>query len=198
MSLSDNINNAFEVVLKTYENIDKLMRYCDTISSEFNYIPISDKDFLRYKSDRDYNGWLVNSFIKLYQYQKDQELENGWKDGPIFGLNIYLIGEPSIYLAKYEFDDIHDWGSSYSVSDHWMFFRPIHAEKYGHDFEITELENHHSYFISEPAPYLKKNYKNLNRVLFTKKDLIQLTAENVGDMVFKEFDKLRAEVHGSL
>ena len=52
--------------------------------------------------------------------------------------------------------------------------------------------------MSEPAPYLKKNYKNLNRVLFTKKDLIQLTAENVGDMVFKEFDKLRAEVHVSL
>lgn len=66
MSLGENIKSAFEVVLKTYENVDKLLRYCDLIAEDYGYEVVTDK-FLRYKSDSNYEGWFINSFIKLYQ-----------------------------------------------------------------------------------------------------------------------------------
>lgn len=40
MNLGENIKNAFDVVLKTYENIDKLIKYCDLISADCGYEPV--------------------------------------------------------------------------------------------------------------------------------------------------------------
>ena len=37
MNLSENIKNAFNVIDKTYENVDKLMRYCDSIANDCGY-----------------------------------------------------------------------------------------------------------------------------------------------------------------
>ena len=40
MNLGENIGNAFQVVKKTYENIDKLISYCITASEkESHFVP---------------------------------------------------------------------------------------------------------------------------------------------------------------
>ena len=83
------------VVHKTYENIHKLMEYCKTIVAEKrNYINVIDK-FLRYKSDNEYSGWYIKDFIILFQKKSDIELENEWRDGPIYVMEIELYSDDS-------------------------------------------------------------------------------------------------------
>lgn len=78
----NNIVKAFEIIDKTYENVEKLMKYCDSIADDKGYISISDR-FLRYKFDKDYEGWMTRIFVKLYQHQDDMLLENEWLYGPV-------------------------------------------------------------------------------------------------------------------
>ncbi len=189
MSLEDNINNAFSVVIKTYENIDKLMRFCDSIALDCNYIP-STTNFLRYKSDADYNGWLTTSFIKLYQSNNDKQLKNEWQDGPVFAMNIYLLEEPVIYLAKYEFENISGWTHSYfSAAAHWLFGDPIHSKQNG--FLIEELKDNEGYFVSQPVEAQKEKYWKLIRVVYTKIYLTRVTSDNANDLIFGDFDTLK-------
>ena len=192
MNLADNINNAFDVVVKTYENLDKLMRFCDSIANECNYIPSTENYFLRYKSDANYNGWLITSFIKLFQANEDPELENEWREGPLFGMDIYLVGPPVIYLAKYEFEKISDWTHSYfSAAAHWLFAQPIYSEGYNFLRENIDKDNK-AYFGSCPSSTLKERYWNLERVVYTKIDLTVINADNVKELIFGEFDNLKS------
>ncbi|WP_241079673.1 hypothetical protein [Natranaerofaba carboxydovora] len=186
-----NIKNAFDVVLKTYENIDKLMRYCDICAYECSYIPSTESHFLRYKSDPDYNGWLITSFIKLYQSTEDEELENYWQDGPIYGMNIYLLSEPSIYLAKYEFEDMSAWEHGYFSNRDFWFASPLRPDEYGNEFEIEILQNENLYFVSTPHNDKKHKYLDMKRAVFTYIDMLQVTSENVEELIFNEFDKLK-------
>ena len=41
MNSNENIRNAFKVVYKTYENIDKLIKYCKTICEDNGYVVCS-------------------------------------------------------------------------------------------------------------------------------------------------------------
>ncbi|AGE21854.1 hypothetical protein GHH_c13170 [Geobacillus sp. GHH01] len=66
VSIRENIKNAFEVVRKTYESVDKLLAELDRQSVECGFVPVIPQ-FLRQKSDREYRGWFIQSFIKLYR-----------------------------------------------------------------------------------------------------------------------------------
>ena len=73
MNSNENIRNAFKVVYKTYENIDKLIKYCKTICEDNGYVVCSNK-FLRWKSDNNFYGWAINNFILLFQDKEDIEI----------------------------------------------------------------------------------------------------------------------------
>ena len=90
MNLGENIFNAFEVVNKTHENVDKLIKYCRTMAEERKEFELMSPKFLRYKSDVDYWGWNVRQMFLLFQDKQDELLENGWRDGPIYVLDILL------------------------------------------------------------------------------------------------------------
>ncbi len=49
MNLNDNIFNAFEVVNKTHENVDKLINYCKSIIAEKHGYVLASPQFLRWK-----------------------------------------------------------------------------------------------------------------------------------------------------
>ena len=104
MNSNENIRNAFKVVYKTYENIDKLIKYCKTICEDNGYVVCSNK-FLRWKSDNNFYGWAINNFILLFQDKEDIEIENGFRKGPIYSLEIDFNQEslPTVYLSKYEY-----------------------------------------------------------------------------------------------
>jgi hypothetical protein len=189
MNLGENIKNAFEVVENTYSNIDKLMKFCDSIAVDYGYDAVTPK-FLRYKSDSDYGGWLINSFIKLYQTKTDIVLENDWKDGPIFVMELNFQDKPTVYLSKFEYDDISEWSKGVSPRDYWGFSEPIDCE--GSDFKEKCLDSNDEYYIAEPeTENVKDKYWGVRRVIYTTFNLLQLDSNNISEKVFGEFDKLK-------
>lgn len=188
MNLGDNIKNAFEVVLKTYKNVDKLIKYCDLIAIDKGYEPVTNK-FLRYKSDSNYEGWLINSFTKLYQYKEDNILENEWKDGPVFAMEINFEDIPTVYLSKFEYEDISDWGEGVSPTDYRGFTEPIDCEDNG--FIENMIKDRDGYFISKPTPEVKDRYWGIKRVIYTKIDLLEIDSNNIDEKIFGEFDTLK-------
>lgn len=109
MNLGENIFNAFEVVNKTHENVKKLMEFCRVMAIERKEFDLMSPKFLRYKSDSDYWGWNTNQMFLLFQDTQDELLKNGWRDGPIYVLEILLYepdgcfetNEPRLEIAKF-------------------------------------------------------------------------------------------------
>lgn len=187
MNLGENIQNAFIVVKKTYENVDKLMRFCDSIANDFGYDAITNK-FLRYKSDSYYGGWFIDSFIKLYQSKDNKVLENDWKDGPVYVMEINFKDKPKVYLSKFEYDNISDWPKGVSPAEYWGFSKPINCE--GNDFKEKNINKREGYYVSEPKKNVKDKYWGIKRVVYTNLDLFQLTSDSISEKVFGQFDQL--------
>jgi hypothetical protein len=189
MNLGENIKNAFDVVRKTYENVDKLMKFCDSIANDCGYEAVTDK-FLRYKSDSYYGGWFIDSFIKLYQSEKDKVLENDWKNGPVFVMELNFEDIPTVYLSKFEYDNISDWSKGVSPTEHWGFSEPIDCQ--GSGFKEKNLDKKDGYYVSEPeTENVQSKYWGIKRVVYTTFDLLQLNSNNILEKVFGEFDTLR-------
>lgn len=191
MNLGENIHNALIVMDKTYENIDKLMNYCRTISeNETNYTSATSK-FLRYKSDNDYNGWMIKNFIMLFQYKSDRKLKNGWHNGPIFAMEINLEDEevPKIFLTKFEYESINSWDPGLSPANHWAFYWPLRRD------DSMDYEEFPDYVKGTPKPSMEekiaKDYYGLKRVIYKDVLLTDISSENVKDLIFGNFDKLR-------
>lgn len=55
-----------EVLRTTYKNLTLLMGEMDMVGKEQGFAPLGPK-FLRWKSDRYEEGWLLSDFIKIYQ-----------------------------------------------------------------------------------------------------------------------------------
>ena len=79
MSTGENIKNAVHVLYKTYASISKLMEQCRAEAEDNGDLLMSDK-FLRWKSDSNSDGWLLNSMILVFQRRDDPDCEsgNGW------------------------------------------------------------------------------------------------------------------------
>jgi hypothetical protein len=188
INLSDNIKNAFDVVRKTYTNIEKLIKHCDYISNDCGYVSVTPK-FLRWKSDTSCDGWLITDFIKLYQSQDDITLSNAWKNGPIYVIKINLMGAPTVYLSKFEYEDISSWNKGVSPADHWGYYRPIDTEYAG--FNKTPIDGKDGYYITIPTEDTKTKYWNLKKCVYTNIDLIQINSSNVSEKIFDTFDTLK-------
>jgi hypothetical protein len=61
-----NIKNAFAVVGQSYKNVHKFLAEFNAIASDEELVPLLDR-FLRWRSDRQWEGWLIWSFIVLFQ-----------------------------------------------------------------------------------------------------------------------------------
>lgn len=189
MNLNDNIKNAFTVVSKTYENVNKLMNEMDALSSECGYEPILPNKFLRWKSDIDYNGWFMKSFIKLYQYKDAKKCSggSGLKNDYIYVVEISLENDAIIYISRYTYEDIDSWQFSFSVSDHWGFYYPVNSEN---GFIEEELEER--YCKSRPeSDRIKEKYWNLVEVIYKCENLVDVNGDNIKEYIFKEFDRLK-------
>ncbi|WP_379969176.1 hypothetical protein [Ectobacillus sp. sgz5001026] len=191
MNSSENIRNAFMVVHKTYENIQKLMDHCKTIVSEkSNYISVVDK-FLRYKSDNDYTGWYIKDFILLFQQRSDNELENEWRDGPIYVMEMELYNDeskqqPTVYLSKFEYANIGSWSKGCSPANHWRFYNPLRNQ------EVMNIQTGKETTIATPKTKElgEKYYWGLKKVSYIDFPLTDVNADNVEEKIFGSFDIL--------
>lgn len=146
--------------------------------------------FLRYKSDSNYQGWLINDFVKLYQYKEDNKMENEWKDGPIFVMEINFEDSPIVYLSKFEYEDMTKWSEGVSPASYWRFTNAIDCQ--GNGFNVSDVKEMGGYFISKPEPSVKEKYWSVERVIYTKIGLLEIESNNIHEKIFGTFKILRS------
>lgn len=196
MSSKENIRNAFHVVYHTYENIHKLMDYCKTIAPEqSNYVSVIDK-FLRYKSDNDFSGWFIKNFILLFQKKDDVELENEWRDGPIYVMEIDLYNNnlgleelnelPCVRLSRFEYEDLQDWDKGCSPSNYWRFYYPLRNG----DIMNIKKEDDCLYINPKDQDASDRYYWCVKRITSKSLPLTDINADNIVEKVFGTFDSL--------
>jgi len=191
MSLGENIFNAFDIVTKTYENVNKLMDFCRAACSEKREFVIASPKFLRYKSDADISGWYIFSFILLFQNAKDQPLENNWRNGPVYVLEIGLYNPgvfdpPRVNIAKYEYADISSWSEGCSTASRWMFFKPLYENLLEFKRECSEYTGQ----VVDTDSLDDKWYGGLRKVTGFKVPLTDITGENAYKIIFDGFRSL--------
>lgn len=192
MNTGENIRNAAIVLLKTYENVYKMMADCRRIAIEAGYKTVTDK-FLRWKSDGDPSGWLIKSFVMLFQKQTDDELANGWRKGSVFGVEIVILDKnnmdknPEVLLTRFDYNNLEEWYSGCSPADHWGFHQPINSG-FVRDFLCEDFE---WYKVSKPkTEKIADTYWGLIQAITTSCPLTDITSDNLKATIFDTFDKL--------
>ena len=191
MNLGENIFNAFEVVNKTHENVDKLIKYCRTMAEERKEFELMSPKFLRYKSDVDYWGWNVRQMFLLFQDMQDELLENGWRDGPIYVLDILLYdpdecfetNEPRLEMAKFEYENIKDFSPGVFSEDFDGFYCPL----YEADYE----EMGDGILQGKMTDDMTQKYWGVKRVVCKVELLTDVNYENAYDKIFGAFKILK-------
>lgn len=192
MNLGENIFNAFEVVNKTHENVQKLIDFCRIMATERKEFDLMSPKFLRYKSDSDYWGWNTTQMFLLFQDVQDELFENGWRDGPIYVLEIILYdpdscfetNEPRLEMAKFEYEDIKNWGSGISPADYYGFTHPLY------DVDYEEIED--GILVAEMPEEITQKYWGVKRVVCKVSLLVDVNYENAYDIIFGAFKRLKA------
>ncbi|CZQ85598.1 Hypothetical protein Tpal_655 [Trichococcus palustris] len=192
-SVEENIRNAFIAVHKTHENVNKLMEYCRTIANEKTNYNTANGKILRWQPERDYYSWCMDDFILLFQRKTDTKLTNEWRDGPVYAVEIMLSNYenpeqmPTIYLSKFEYEDIASWDKGFSQSNFWSFYYPLRDED-------TMVYQPNVEGITQATPKTKEiadlEYRGLSKVSFMDLPMMNVNAENVEDKIFGNFEKL--------
>lgn len=191
MSLGENIFNAFEVVNKTHANVSKLMEFCRAKTLEKKEFDLMSPKFLRYKSDVDYWGWNINKMFLLFQDTQDELLENGWRNGPIYVLDIllydpnepYETNEPRLEMSKFEYEDIKSFSPGISSASYDCFLSPLFYVDY------DELEN--GILVAEMPEEMTQKYWGVKRVTCKVSLLVDVNFENAYDTIFGAFKELK-------
>lgn len=193
MNLGENIHNAFEVVNKTHENVHNLIEFCKLMANEKKEFELVSPKFLRYKSDSDYWGWNTTQMFLLFQDIQDEMLENGWRDGPIYVLEILLYDEyecfettePRLEIAKFEYEDIKNFSSGVSPASYYCFTHPLY------DLDYEELED--GILVADMPEEFTQRYWGVKRVVCKVELLVDVNNENAYDKIFGAFKYLKTK-----
>ena len=193
MNLGENIHNAFEVVNKTHENVNNLIEFCKLMVNEKKEFDLMSPKFLRYKSDSDYWGWNTRQLFLLFQDMQDEVLENGWRDGPIYVLEILLYdpyecfetNEPRLELAKFEYEDIKNLPTGVSPANYYCFTHPLY------DLDYEELED--GTLVADMPEEFTQRYWDVKRVVCKVELLVDVNNENAYDKIFGAFKYLKTK-----
>ncbi len=191
MSLGENIFNAFDVVNKTHENVEKLIKFCRIMATEREEFDLMSPKFLRYKSDSDYWGWNITQLFLLFQDTQDGLLENGWRDGPIYVLEILLYdpygcfetNEPRLEMAKFEYEDMKNFPPVVSPANYDYFTHPLY------DLDYEEIED--EILAAEMPEEITQKYWGVKRVVCKVSLLIDVNYKNAYDVIFGTFKDLK-------
>ena len=191
-STGKNIGKAFEVVYKTYENVQKLLSFLKSQSEEKGeYVCCSEK-ILCWSSDQSIWGWAYHSFILVFQNAKNTELENGWRDGSLYIAEINLVqdDEPLFNIARFDYADVENWSSDpITKGNHWIFNHPLHDTGKLVSYNVSEDGyDYDGIVVNEEKA--DKTYWGIRRVVGTSFPLTDITAENAYEKVFGGFDEL--------
>ena len=195
MDLGANIFNAFEVVNKTHESIQRLMRFCENKAVERgDYVLVSPK-FLRWNTDSDPGAWSYKRLIQLYQREADDEFGDYlWRDGPLFVFEMSLYDPdnydiPVVNISKYEYEDIASkitWPPS--PTNYWSIKPPMYSEdKVKYEYSEDRCKYEGTVIDTRQAD---RHWWGLRRIVGFSVPLIDITNENAEDIIFGGFDSL--------
>lgn len=183
---------AFQAVHKTHEDVQKFISRCIALAeekSEFELAPMTGNNtFLRWSSDRNSDAWLYDSFIVVFQRRSDAKLQNGYRDGPLYvlELNFRDFDIPKANVARYDYDNIaRNWPASpISPSQHWILYDPMH-------YDLIEFPEYGSgeLYCGEATEPLER-YWGLKRIVGYEVPLSEITAANTYQKVFGTFKEL--------
>ena len=192
MSFGKNIHNAFEVVYKTYQSVEKLISKCQNEYDDKKYfIPV--EKFLRYSSDTSWEGWIYWSFILLFQRKEDGPImNNNWINAPLYAVEINLdadtCDEPELLVAKMNFGDISDWSEGCSKANFWIFYDPIHKVNFYDSMKEGEYEK-----IFPKENYVERvenSYWGLKNLIVWKCPLVDVKQNTYKELIFGTIEKM--------
>ncbi|AZB44651.1 hypothetical protein CEF21_21470 [Bacillus sp. FJAT-42376] len=179
-----NISAAVEVLLETYKNLEIFFSELDRVGEEEGFVTLTPR-FMRWKSDTDYTGWLIQDFLKLYQLEADPVSETfpDLRIGNLFGVEVRLNEKyPVLSLIRYDVDYSH-WTRMPAVSDHWVFYGPF---KYENFFDINKVGNRWTSTTREKG--IKRHW-GIKRAIAV--DLQLVDVKSVQDIRLQVLEKLK-------
>jgi len=151
----------------------KFLAELNAVASEEGFVPMLDR-FLQWRSDRQWEGWLIWSFITLLQRKADPAHASvaGLRQGSIYCIEVSfeMESDPALYLSRFDYDpSVSTWTGPPAVTDHWAYFYPVRPSP---GFQITKLSE--QLFVSRPDTKNKARYWGLDKVVFTKTELVSV------------------------
>lgn len=184
---------AFRLVQEAHKNVQAFISRCITLAQEkgeFELAPITGNNtFLRWSSDRNSDAWLYYSFIVVFQRCQDSKLNNGYRNGALYvlELNFADFNIPMANVARYDYDNIPENWSANPISprDHWVFYDPLY---YTDIIEYPEYESGELYCGAVDEPLAR--YWGLKRVMGYEIPLAEMTNNNIYEKIFGTFKEL--------
>jgi hypothetical protein len=180
--VSTNVINAFEVVRETHIQVEKLLKALDE-TAEKNKLKCLTKDkFLSWQVIHNTWGWLLSSFIKVYEDEKkypnsvftiEVHFENSAKI--VFGIHLYKNG---FRQEKYT-------NRNYNLG--WIYSH--RRTDVVHKFSRKSYED---IFISKPMNAKDVDVVHEDFILFAFKEipLLELNKANLNSKIFSEVKNL--------
>jgi hypothetical protein len=181
-NLNNNIWNAFKVIEKTYEGVEKMMAFCDE-KAQSNGYESYNKKYLRYKSDIYIDGWYTQGFIKIYV--KGRIGDASVYD--VYVMNINFFDEPKVYISKHFF--AKSVSANISPNDYWLYDNPI-GDMDKNEFETKFYETYSDLFVVIPKTGIKEKYYGFEKAIFKEFKISSITKDNIEEIVFGTFDLL--------
>lgn len=192
--MNEEIIKAFTLVRDAHKSVQEFISRCILLAEEkgeFEIAPMTGSNtFLRWSSDKNANAWSYTDFIIIFQQCSDAKLQNGYRDGALYILEINFDSDwfviPTANIARYDYDNIaKNWTSGpISPSDHWIFYDPMY---YG-VIEYSEYESGKMYYGEADEPLAR--YWGLKRVMGYEIPLVEITSENAYHKIFGTFKEL--------
>lgn len=185
--------SAFRTVREAHKNVQEFISRCIALAEEkgeFETAPMTGNNtFLRWSSDRNSDAWAYSDFIVVFQRCNDTKLKNGYRNGPLYVLDINFDSDcfdvPTANIARYDYDNLAKWPANpISPSDHWIFYDPMYYDV----IEYPEYEPGEMYCGETDEPLTR--YWGLKRVMGYEIPLSEITADNVYEKVFGTFKEL--------
>lgn len=187
MNIGENIHNAFDIVGKTYEQVDRMIKDCMKYAENDQEFVCCTPKFLRYKSDTDYWGWYTWEMFLVFKSNNPKQRNSLF----VMDINLYDdYDEPMLVLAKFQYDDISKVEDKLSMGYYYIFHRPLYDEELDY-FLIDGCDNCGVAEIPKEKSDSSK-YQGVQRIAYKEIPLIQVNSENLYDSVFGSFKMLES------
>lgn len=179
--VSSNIINAFELVRATHNQVEKLLKTLDETAEKNNLECLTKDKFLSWQVMHNTWGWLLSSFTKVYENQKEYP-------NSVFSIEVHFEGSAKvvfgIHLYKKGFRQEKYTNRNYNLG--WIY---SHRRNEEHNFSRNSYDD---IFISKYKNPDDVDIAHKDFILFAFKEisLLELNKANMKDKIFNHTKEL--------